>query len=168
MAEQILPDFVSFGDFPFDAFPDLQPFTAETALPLAPAPTPLGVDLGFDFGAGEFRFTPGGDLMIVSEEEAIQQWLVVALITPRGREIIYDYRFGSEISDLLGAGGLTDTMVSDAATFIREAILIHDRIVAVDNLKYSYTSTTREVLVFYFDVITDTDDRFQFGGLQVG
>ena len=165
----VLPDFMSFGGMPFGTFPDLAPLSAEDAV-LAPAanPTPLGVDFGFDHLAGEFIFTNGGDLVIVGEEQALEQWMVVALVTPRGREYIHGYTFGSQISELIGAGHVTDSIISDSVQFIREAILIHDRLVDVQNIKYDFAVDGSESIVFYFDVVSDDNTRFQFGGLQVG
>jgi hypothetical protein len=166
----ILPDFSAFGTtFRFGDLSELDTLQAENAPgTLTTDRVPLGVDLGFDSLTGDFEFTSGGDLKIVNEEKALHQWLVVALITPRNQDIIYSYVFGSQISELLGAGFVVESLVTEATQYISEAILIHDRILSVENFEYQEASGLSEALTFFFDVVTDEDVRFQFGGLQVG
>lgn len=163
-----LPNFQGFGSTAnrFGNVPSLQPLTAETALSSANAvPPPLGVDLGFDFGTGEFLLSAGGDLVLVSEEIAFEQWLTNALVTTRGQDIIYDFTFGSQIADIIGAGFVIDALITEAVKYISEAVLIHDRIASVENFLYYLDMDS---IVFYFDVVTDEALRFQFGGLQIG
>lgn len=164
----ILPEIIDFGDPDFDVFPDTIPVELseadQTPSPLPAQEEPFGVDLKFDFYESNFVMTPSGDFRFTTEKKGLEQWVAIALLTPRGQEILYTPDFGTTLTDIIGENisevGLSNSLRKD----IEEAIFLHDRI---DKISVFAMEEQGDVMVISFDVITDDHRVLSFEGVQI-
>ncbi|KQC48536.1 terminase [Geobacillus sp. Sah69] len=74
------------------------------------------------------RGTIGG---FIDGDEALRQFIIKAIQTARFRYLIYDEQYGSELEDLIGAGGTEELLNEEIPRLIREALIYDDRIADV-------------------------------------
>jgi hypothetical protein len=74
------------------------------------------------------RGTIGG---FIDGDEALRQFITKAIQTARFRYLIYDDQYGSELEDLIGAGGTEELLNEEIPRLIREALIYDDRIADV-------------------------------------
>lgn len=79
-----------------------------------------------DFQAG----TLGG---FVDGRAALEQFITKAVATARGRFLIYDAEYGSELDDLIGDDVPLDLLVTEIPRVIKEALIADERIYDVAN-----------------------------------
>lgn len=101
----------------------------------SPAPTDLGRELKFDFGAGEF--VGGGSPQVVEGVEALTVWIEKALRTARYRYVAYTPNYGSELEAFVEKQPpLTQALLEvEVERLIREAIGYDNRIKELRNFQ---------------------------------
>lgn len=128
-------------------------------------PEPLGVSWLFDFEAGRF-VRQGGAPARVTDVESLKQWCLAALNSARYAHAIFSDEFGMEHPvDDLGAAVATE-VVTDFATRIRDALLVHDRISDVTDIISSFDPLSGIVFVS-FVVVTDEELTVAIDDLQI-
>lgn len=65
--------------------------------------------------------------------EALKQFILKAIRTARGRFLIYDDDYGSELEDVLGGDSSFELLAAEIPRAITEALIYDDRISAVDD-----------------------------------
>lgn len=170
MSTNILPDFIEFGDTD-EFYPDLESIES---LDLENSPSaieevePYGYDLLFDFSILQSSVTPSGDLKITPTEKlALTQWISVALASPRGQDLLYSERFGSNLEALINQGVNEFGIESNITNSIKDTLTQHDRITEIRDFSYIYNSDNT-TLTIGFVVVTDDSDELVFEGLQLG
>lgn len=88
----------------------------------------------FNFETGQFT---GG---LIDEEDAVRQFILKAILTPRFRHLIYDDENGCEIEDLIEQDLPFDYTKSEVQRMIKEAIIYDDRISDVGNFSVEQTT----------------------------
>lgn len=133
-----------------------------------PPPQPFGRSWSFDFDAERPRFRRHGYAPAeVRGHDALKQWVQMAARTARFAHASVSDEFGMErLEDVIGEVDV-DEMAADYADRFRQAILVHERIVAVDNLDPVYDSTTGVLDLGNFDIVTDEDERVSFRNVLI-
>lgn len=164
---RLLPDLVEFEDAE-RLTTLLDEYDPEDApeLDLIDDTVPFGIDIELDISGPKLTATRGGDIRLVGETDALVQWCIMALLTPRGLNLIYPESFGSQLHVLVGKNLPPDAVVGEAVGYIKEALLEHDRIIDVDDFEFSQLSDG--VLNVAFTVFTDDDESLRLEGLTVG
>src|ERR1044072_1646384 len=106
----ILPDLVTFADL---TNTELESFDPSTPIDPVTDKAPFGVDFALDLVPVDFVNTRGGDLVIVDEMTALFQWCAAALITVRGRDLIFPESFGSDLHKLVSRNMPSDATLSE-------------------------------------------------------
>lgn len=88
----------------------------------------------------------------VTGKEAIKVWIYKALMTERYKHIIYTWDYGIELKDLINKSFDRDFIESEVQRYIKEALLINDYIIEVNNFSMSFEGT---LLTCNFTVVTD-------------
>lgn len=116
-----------------DIFPIIQP-EAE-----APKRTrlPLCREVAWDFDKGVPMFS-GGQPLEVSGAEAVKVWAWKALKTARRRFPAYTWGYGCEVERLVGKPFDEGVKRSEAARYVREALLIDPYITGVRSVDVSF------------------------------
>lgn len=169
----VLPDFTDFGSgSDFSMLPDLEYIESSELDPVVD-PTlvelPYGVDYSFNFLHNDLDISTGGDLLITSENKALEQWISVALLTPLGQDPLFNDTFGSTLSSIIGQvyGYEPSAVVYEINEVIRAALLQHDRIEDVINFRSSYDEKMEQYTIS-FTVLRDDAQEITFEGLTVG
>lgn len=98
-------------------------------------PRPYGFSWKFDFTSGDFFVDQQGNMRVVREHDCLHDWIGHTLSTERYETPIFGGDIGTVINRLVG-----EELASDPHTIaviereIREAIMVHDRIVQVQSL----------------------------------
>ncbi|EMI10362.1 DUF2634 domain-containing protein [Anoxybacillus gonensis] len=75
---------------------------------------------------------------LIDGDEALRQFIKKALYTSRSRYLIYDDQYGSELEDLIGAGGSKELFNEEIPRLIQEALIYDDRIADVRDFSISH------------------------------
>jgi hypothetical protein len=139
--------------------PDLQLQAAlTTTVDLQPPIVePYGMGWAFDFIHNEFLFQGGAmSPVVVYDTDNLQMWIEKTLHTAQQAHPIYDDDYGME--DPFGLIGffLDPVAVGDYEQQVNNALLIHDRIVAVNNFQYAMQDTQ---LWIQFEVVLDDNPQ---------
>lgn len=110
------------ADFAQDEQPSLDTIEADEA---------LADDFAFDWDVSEFHVGPNGGPLRVSGEDAVVEWALKALNTPRGVYPLYPPDYGSEFDEILGRGLPTAVERAELMRSIEECLLRHPLIVEV-------------------------------------
>lgn len=70
----------------------------------------------------------------IDEEEALRQYIVKALMTPRDEYAIYTEDYGSELEELIAEQEGPDYILAEAPRIIADALENDDRVVSVDDV----------------------------------
>lgn len=81
-----------------------------------------------DFATGKIS---GG---FIDEEEALRQFIIKALMTPRDEYAIYTEDYGSELEELIAEQEGPDYILAEAPRIIADALENDDRVVSVDDV----------------------------------
>lgn len=131
------------------------------------APTPFGRTWVFDFEEGRF-VRSGSSPAPTAGFGAVQQWVLMAMHSARYAHSVFSDNFGMEqpeqgIGEMIGA-----EVISDFEQHLREAVLVHERITALDKFKASIDPTTGDLTISYFEVVTDEDEVISFSDITLG
>jgi hypothetical protein len=122
------------------------------------APRPFGRSWAFDFEKGTF-IRSGSSPTPVNGISSLIQWVLMTLHSARYAHRVFSDEFGMERPDD-GIGELrTAEMVSDFEQRFREAVLVHDRITALENFEATYDPTQGVLTITYFEIVTDEADN---------
>ena len=83
---------------------------------------PLYPDVAMDYAAGTPRWESGNPV-IVSGLEAVKSWAWRAVATARYRYPCFSWDYGCELESLVGQPYRADTKRSEAARYVRDALL---------------------------------------------
>lgn len=121
-------------------------------------PIPLGMSWLFDFQTG--RMVRAGDApMAVFGNDAVKMWAQMALRTARYAFAVFTDQFGMEDPEgLIGALNVTELLADYAARAI-EALLVHDRISAVERFNPVWEPAARAVVIPLFHLVLDNQQR---------
>jgi Protein of unknown function (DUF2634) len=121
-------------------------------------PIPLGMSWLFDFSKG--HMVRAGDApMPVFGVDAVKMWAQMALRTARYAFAVFSDQFGMEDpEELIGALNVVE-LLADFAKRAEEALLVHDRISAVEGFNPVWEPLTRCVLVPMFRIVLDNQQR---------
>lgn len=126
--------------------------------PNQPAPAfarPFGRGWAFDFHAGLFaRYgTAPAD---VSGLDQLRVWVEKTILTSRYSGGIFSDQYGTEDVDVIG-GQYDPAVLADLAAAITEALLVHDRITAIEDFSFEQPDPLDDYVLVSFSVITDTN-----------
>lgn len=133
----------------------------------AQEPAPFGRSWAFDFEERRFVRSTGSPLG-VSGLEALHQWVLMVVHSARFAHRVFSEQFGMEhperdIGQLRAA-----EMVSDYGQRLREAVLVHDRITALQNFRAHFDPVEGALRIDYFEIVTDEDEVVQVGDVTLG
>lgn len=117
------------------------------------APSPFGRSWRFDFVAGQF-IREGTVPKVVYELDTLVMWVEKALRTARTAHPIYEETYGVEDPDLLVGQPIDDALTQAWQESATAALLVHDRIVDVDNFSFSQDPFD-ETMLASFTVLID-------------
>lgn len=133
--------------------------------PEAP-PVPFGRTWRFDFERQRFERL-GTAPAEVAGYESLEQWLLTAASTAIGVHAAVDPEFGIEAPNgLIGHADPTE-MVPDWIDGLRDAWMMHDRVVDVDPIEVSYDSTDGTVYIERIEVVTDEGESIVFADIPI-
>lgn len=138
LAQALVPVFDDrlFDDTPvevYDEFGAIRQYRAEADAQIKP----IGRTWEFDFDTGEFASARGGTPRKMENNDAriIQQWIRRALTTERLAYAIYPATFGVQLAPVFSSELQGPAATAHIGTTITEALLQHDRINAVRNVR---------------------------------
>lgn len=108
----------------------------------------------FNFETGQFT---GG---LIDSEDAIKQYILKSISTPRFRHLIYNDDYGCEIEDLIEQDLPFDYTRSEVQRMVKEAIIYDDRISNVGNF---IVEKTTDKLWIQFTVNLNTGNEIELG-----
>lgn len=121
-------------------------------------PIPLGMSWLFDFRRN--RMVRAGEAPTpVFGVDALKMWAQMALRTARYAYKVFSDQFGMENPDeLIGALNVTELLADFSARAV-EALLVHDRITAVEGFNPVWEPANRAVIVPLFRLVLDNQQR---------
>lgn len=134
------------------------------------APTPFGLTWAFDWSRGQFIRAGGsasGSPSPITGFAAVQEYVQMILHTSRYAHSVFSDEFGMEQSEepigkLAGA-----EIISEYEQHLREAVLVHDRITALDKFSARFDNAEGVLVIAYFEVVTDEEDVISFSNITV-
>lgn len=131
-------------------------------------PIPFGVSWAFDWEAGRFK-RHGQSPVRVTGLDALREWCMMAVNSTRFAHGVFSDRFGmDDPNELIGGGlGEDDDIASDAEEKIREALMIHDRIVDVTEFDIEWNPVEGILYLHSFTAVTDEADELPFADIQL-
>lgn len=132
----------------------------------ADEPRPYGMTWDFDFLAGRFRRVGKAPRPLYGIE-GLPMWIEAALRTARQAHHVFSAEFGMEDPESVYGNLLTHEAVADFERRMREALLVHDRITAVEDFVASYDPSTGELDIENFAVVVDDGQAQEFGGFVI-
>jgi hypothetical protein len=128
---------------------------------------PFGRTPLFDFATGRM-VRAGDDVVWVSGLRAVEQWCLMAIYSARFAHSVFTEEFGMEEPERgLGHAVGIEEEVSDWGQRLEDALLVHDRIVAVEDFEGTYLADQGVLFIRRFTVVTDEDDRIPFRDIAV-
>lgn len=128
-------------------------------------PEPLGQSWLWDPEKGRF-VRDGLAPRVVTGLDALRVWCLVAVYSARYAHEVFTPAFGIDDPDsVVGVAADLTAAANAYGDSLREALLVHDRITAVDN--YGWTWDEHGTLRVSFDVLTDENEKLNFGDLSV-
>lgn len=129
-------------------------------------PEPLGRTWAFDWASGQFRAAGGGPAPI-SGLAAVEEWVQMVVHSARYAHRVFADEFGMEgpeepIGTMAGA-----EIVSEYEQHLREAILVHDRITALEKFQAVWSPAAGVLTIAYFEVVTDEEEVVSFSSFSV-
>jgi hypothetical protein len=119
---------------------------------------PFGMSWAFDFEAGTFVRNGAGALRVYGED-ALVAWCLMAVNSTRFVHPVFSEAFGVEsVDDLIGSV-MAAELASEYEARLRDALLVHDRIVAVEDVEIAYDNAADVFYVLTFTVVTDEEER---------
>lgn len=115
------------------------------------AALPLYTDVAMDYDRGEPRWESGNPVMVTGLE-AVKSWAWRAIATERYRWPIFTWSYGCELKTLVGQPYLAETKRSEAARYVREALLVSPYITGVTVREVSFEGSTLHLDVEFTSV----------------
>lgn len=132
-----------------------------------PAPAPFGRTWVFDFETGRF-VRSGTSPLPTTGFGALEQWILMAVHTARFAHSVFSDDFGMEEPEK-GIGELrSGEMIADYEQRLREAVLVHDRVTALENFTASYNPIEGVLTITYFEVVTDEGEVIPMTDITLG
>ena len=122
-------------------FPAIQP--AEAGVSTA-SELPMCREVAWDFERN-IPIWRKGEPLIVTGKEAVKVWIWKALKTPRYRQEIYSWDYGSELEDLIGQTFSPALKESEASRYLRECLMTNPYISAVKDITATVQNDTLSV-----------------------
>lgn len=94
------------------------------------ADLPLYTDVAMDYEREAPRWESGNPVLVTGLE-AVKSWAWRAIATERYRWAVFDWSYGCELLALVGQPYQASTKLSEAARYIRDALLVSPYITAV-------------------------------------
>lgn len=119
---------------------------------------PLGRVIKFDFSNKCFVLQDGKPVELTTDEEKIQQWVHLILITYKDRYDVYkDTEFYCNVEDAIGKkmNGYNAFYQSEIQREVREALLKHRYIASVDNFAIAKVSKRQWNVQYTVTLITN-------------
>lgn len=120
-------------------------------------PIPFGRTWAFDYERQRF-VRHGLAPAEVRGADALAQWCLMALHAARYAHPVFSEDFGTERPDDLIGEAQPVELLADFEDRMRDALLVHDRIAEVADLKATYDPASDVVAISDFTVITDEGD----------
>lgn len=100
-----------------------------------------------------------GEIVWVTGIEALKQWCLMAIYSARFAHPVFSEQFGMEEPES-PLGELIDVaeFVSDWGARLTEALLVHERIAAVENIDATF-DPDQQLISFAFEIVTDEEER---------
>lgn len=143
---------------------------ADSALAAADAPPteeevmPFGRSWAFDYEERHFVRTGSGATQTFGIE-SLEQWCLMAMNSTRFAHDVFSEAFGVEsLDDMIGTV-MASELASEFEARLRDALLVHDRIVAIEDFTVEYEPTEDSLYVQNFTVVTDEEDRVAVAGI---
>lgn len=119
---------------------------------------PLGMSWVFDFEAR--RFVQGGQGPLRAYgEDALIQWCLMAVNSTRFTHDVFSEAFGIESLDDLIGSVMAPELAAEFESRAREALMVHDRIVDVEDFAVTYDGASDTLHIDTFTVVTDDEER---------
>lgn len=168
------PDFTLLpDDVVLSADEDLQAAAAGAlALPddvtpaVDPAPEPLGRTWQFDWEARRF-VRRGQSPAETSGFGALEQWCLMAIHSARYAHAVFSDEFGMEDPDAPLGEFAVGEILADWQRNLVDALLVHERITAIENVDVTWDPSDGTLYLNGFDVVTDEEQRLTFGELAI-
>lgn len=129
-------------------------------------PEVYGMTWDLDFVASRFR-RQGLAPATVNGIDSLAVWCEMAVRSARYAHSVFTDDFGMEHpEDILGEVDIGE-LVGDYEQRIREALIVHDRIVDVRDFAADYSPDSGILTISAFTIITDNQQRLPFGPLRV-
>lgn len=129
-------------------------------------PTPFGRGWAFDFDTGQFRRGGGGPLGVSGYDQLVM-WVQKTMRTARSTHAIYTDNFGVDNPfDLIGKP-FTSSGAGRYTEALRDALLAHDRISAVEDVTFD-GSPDSSVVYVSLTIVTDEEESLEIEGLPLG
>lgn len=130
------------------------------------APTPLGRTWAFDWSLGQF-VRSGNAPAPTSGFGAISEYVQMVAHSARYAHRVFSDQFGMEGPEE-PLGELTDAeIISDYEQHLREGVLVHERITALDKFSASFDGAAGVLVIAYFEIVTDEDGVISFSDLTL-
>lgn len=130
-------------------------------------PAPLGRSWAFDFETGQFARGGGASPIVVTGEASPRMWVLKALHTARLAHPVYTEDYGVELPFDLVGGRVTPEGIGRYAAAVTDALLVHDRIAAVEDFAFSYDPDD-DALEVAFAVVLDGGARVPVDPVSLG
>lgn len=121
------------------------------------APVPFGRSWWFDFEAGRF-VRAGSSPVPTTGLDSLAQWVLMVMHSARFAHSVFSDRFGMEYPDAPLGHLDTGEMVGDFEARLRDAVLEHDRITALNSFEASFDPTQGVLSIDYFEIVTDEEE----------
>lgn len=129
-------------------------------------PQPFGRTWLFDFERGRFR-RDGAAPAEVRGFAALEMWCLMALHSARYAHAVFSDDFGMERPEEPLGELLDDEAAAEYAERAQEALLVHDRIAAVENFEATIDPRVGALAVEHFEIVTDDDERLVFDDVTI-
>lgn len=135
----------------------------------APAPTPFGNSWLFDWDQGQF-VRVGKSPAQTADFATLNEWIQMAIHAARYAHPVFSDAFGMEEPDDIIGEFADGEALQDWQAALVDAILVHDRVTAVQNVSLDWDPATGNLTIVTMDVITDQDETIQVSDvtLQAG
>jgi Protein of unknown function (DUF2634) len=130
---------------------------------------PFGMSWAFNFETGRF-VREGSGATRTYGVDTLEQWCLMAMNSTRFAHDVFSEAFGVEsLDDIIGTV-MASELAAEFEARLRDALLVHDRVVAIEDFAVDYQPAEDALYVQAFTVVTDEEDRVSVSGtvLSVG
>jgi hypothetical protein len=128
----------------------------------------------FDWEKGDFVLDTTNNVVTVTAEKAVEQFIIKTLQTARGVYLIYanledlDHKYGSDVPEIIKDKTLSRSVKEDEIKrAIEEALIYLDWIQEVNNITFNEIPGENDALEVSLDVVTIFDKVIEVRGLAV-